>query len=821
MTEHLPGNNDPRRDGGHGDDRRGAGAQRDGWRGDDPPTEPIPVVPAAPGPPVSTWSTWPSPSSSPPTGTVPGPLGPVYEGVILSDLESEYVARHFDYQRRTEASPTGGQGTEIQVRRAVPVVRRQRPMAPVLRKAAMVVRRETGRATIYLITTARVVATHERTRTTLRWAVRNAVVYVATGMWVVVWRVWEAHTQSRYERMMRQAELAGDMDRLIDWEQRSERARAMRHERRMDWIAAPFALAKAVAVAAMTVGGMLLALGITLAVGYRDISWVLAPLQAVVDLIAWVVWLATVVWLPLLLAAPWLALAALWQLGRTHGTVPAWAAPTHAREHQGVIVTPGGVATALAHLGIGKLNEAIKKGWEVEFLTPPVRVNNCGYHAAFSLPMGVTPDMIADRRDVLARNLNRAPLEVWPTAAERVPYVDLWVADPGSTEKPAPPYPLLHDGRADVFVGIPLGVSQRGDVVIIVLPGGNLVFGGLMGQGKSNAARVVILGAALDPLCELWVFVFANNGDFDAYQPRLARYHRGIDDDVAAAALRALRELYEKVAQREARLAELGAKKVTRALAEKHPELRPLTALFSECHELFGHEQFGKEAADLAVQTMRRGRKTAITLAFDTQSSRADAIPPKIVELVKINACFAVKSWRSNDGFLGDGSFPAGIRATELRPGKDVGTSLLTGATEERFEILKWFYIEADDDTGYDAAAEVIERAMTYLEPDTAHAELSVDVDSESEEQRDLLTDVVEALGTEIVPAADVPPRLRKLAPGYLPYRSLSGVGLRELLAGQGVKVPSTKRRYPVDPAAIRVRIAERATESGNEGSHD
>jgi hypothetical protein len=83
----------------------------------------------------------------------------------------------------------------------------------------------------------------------------------------------------------------------------------------------------------------------------------------------------TVVWLPLVLTVPWLALAALWQLGRTHGNVPAWAAPAHAREHEGLIVTPGGVATALAHLGIGKLIEAIKKGWEVEFLTPPVRVN--------------------------------------------------------------------------------------------------------------------------------------------------------------------------------------------------------------------------------------------------------------------------------------------------------------------------------------------------------------------------------------------------------------------------------------------------------------
>jgi S-DNA-T family DNA segregation ATPase FtsK/SpoIIIE len=715
--------------------------------------------------------------------------------------------------QRHAASQAGGPRAAVEVRRPAPLARRQRPAAPVLRKAVSAVRRGTGRATVYVVTGVRVAATHERTRTTLRWAIRNGIVYVATGIWVVVRRVWEAHTQSRYERMMRQAELAGDMDRLIDWEQRSERARALQHKRRMDWIAAPFALAKAIAVAAMTIAGMLLALGITLAVGYRDISWVLAPLQAVVDLIAWVVWLVTVAWLPLLLAAPWLALAALWQLGRTHGSVPAWASPPRMREQEGVIVTPGGVATALAHLGIGKLNEAIKKGWEVEFLTPPVRVNNCGYHAAFSLPMGVTPDMIADRRDVLARNLNRAPLEVWPTAAERAGYVDLWVADPGSTERPAPPYPLLHDGQADVFAGIPFGVSQRGDVIVVVLPGGNLVFGGLMGQGKSNAARVVILGAALDPLCELWVFVFANNGDFDAYRPRLARYHRGIDDAVAAAALQALRDLYEKVAQREARLAELGAKKVTRALAEKHPELRPLTALFSECHELFGHEQFGKEAADLAVQTMRRGRKTAITLAFDTQSSRADAIPPKIVELVKVNACFAVKSWRSNDGFLGDGSFQAGIRATELRPGKDVGTSLLTGATDERFEIVKWFYIEADDDTGYDAAAEVIERAMAYLDERTARAEIEAgtdEVDAVSE-RRDLLDDIATVLGNERVPAADVPARLRDLAPTYEPYQGLTGVKLRQVLEREyGIKVPSTRNRYPVDPVTVRSQIAQR-----------
>jgi S-DNA-T family DNA segregation ATPase FtsK/SpoIIIE len=55
-----------------------------------------------------------------------------------------------------------------------------------------------------------------------------------------------------------------------------------------------------------------------------------------------------------------------------------------------------------------------------------------------------------------------------------------------------------------------------------------MVFGGLMGQGQSNAGRVTMAGAALDPLAELWVYVFAANGDYDAYAPRLARYHKGV-----------------------------------------------------------------------------------------------------------------------------------------------------------------------------------------------------------------------------------------------------------------------------------------------------
>jgi S-DNA-T family DNA segregation ATPase FtsK/SpoIIIE len=673
------------------------------------------------------------------------------------------------------------------------------------------------------VVTIRRVATGAGTRETARWAVRNGIVYPVVGLLALARRWWEARTNARYERLMRAAEAAGDYERLSDWEARAEQARERRHRRRMDWIVAPLDLLRTVAVAVMVVIVGLLGLGAVLAVAHRDTAWLLTPVQKLVDGIAWAVWLLGVIWLPVTLALPWLVVAGLWQLGRRHGSVPRWAA-AGGREHPTVIVTPGGVAAALAHLGIPAMNRAVKDGWQVEFATPPVRVNGRGYQTTFSLPMGVTPEMIADKRDVLARNLVRAPLEVWPSAAERAGYVDLWVADQGSTERPAPPYPLLHDGTCDVFAGVPLGVSQRGEVIAPPLPGANVAFGGVMGQGKSNAARVVMAGAALDPLAELWVFVFANNGDFDAYQPRLARYHRGIDEDTITAALNALHALYAEVGRREARLAELGAKKVTRPLAEKHPDLRPLVGLFSECHELFGDPTHGREAADLAVQTMRRGRKTGITLAFDTQSSRADAIPPKIVELVKLNACFAVKSWRSNDGFLGDGSFQAGIRATELRMGKDVGTSILTGATAERFEIVKWFYIEADDDTGYDAATDLIARAIANLHP--ANPGLGTDdQNARAPVVRDLLDDIATVLGVdradaEKVPAADIPARLRTVAPDWAPYRTITGRDIRDYLhAEHGVKVATTGHKYPVDPAAVRDALARRAAAGGPDGA--
>ncbi|RBM24203.1 hypothetical protein DI005_00775 [Prauserella sp. PE36] len=320
---------------------------------------------------------------------------------------------------------------------------------------------------------------------------------------------------------------------------------------------------------------------------------------------------------------------------------------------------------------------------------------------------------------------------------------------------------------------------------------------------------MVMLGAALDPLAELRVHVFALNGDFDAYAPRLSRYHKGATAEHVELAAAHLHELYDEVGRREQRLADLGAKKLTRAIAEQHEDMRPIVVLFSECHELFGKSE---DAAGLAVDVVKRGRKTGVILGFDTQSARANAIPSEVVENVGVNGCFSVKTWRSNDGFLGDGSFAAGIRATDLRFNVDRGTMVATGVSDELFEIVRTFFIKVDDDAGWDAATEVIERAMGQLAPGTRRegqaAPLLIETD------RDLLDDTAEVLGTttERIPAGDLLGALRKHAPKWKPYRDLTVPKLVEALTAEGVKVARTGNRNLIDPATVRDVRARRST---------
>jgi len=654
----------------------------------------------------------------------------------------------------------------------------------------------------------KVVVRHDHAKAAGRHAM-----YIPLGALVLAKRLWDSRSTSRFERFIRAAESAGNHEGALAWEDLRTKFIKDRHQRRMDWINTAQQVLLAVPKVVLGLFAILAVLGIFIAIGTKHIGEIVTPFKVVAGIVKWTVIAVSVSYGPVLLALPWIGMGALWWAGRAHANanMTGWMVPRKSDDDTGLLVTADTIVLALQNLPNPALRRAFKEGWRPTFHTLPVR-DGRGYSAVFSLPLGVTAGMVADQRPVLARNVHRGEVEVWPSDAEQAGTgpagtVSVWIADPGVLSKPAPEYPLMHEGAADVFEGVPGGVSPRGDEITIPIVGNNFVVGGQMGQGKSNACRVIMLGCALDPLAELDVFVFANNGDFDAYEPRLARYHKGVEDDAIEAAVSRLHELYAEVGRREARLAELGAKKVTRQLAKAHRDLRPIVALFSECHELFGHDDHGVLAAELATKTAKRARKTAITMLFDTQSSRKEAIPPKLVELVSVNACFYVKTWRSNDGFLGDGSFAAGIRATELRPGRDRGTSLITGVSDSQFELLRWYFVEVDDDTGFDAAADVIARAVANVAPG-----MSIDGGAPvpAIEARDLLDDLDQVLDDDRVKLRDAVGLLRKIAPTWSRYQRMTAKQLAADLAAEGVRTVNSSGTPWLDPAELHRVLAGR-----------
>jgi S-DNA-T family DNA segregation ATPase FtsK/SpoIIIE len=693
--------------------------------------------------------------------------------------------------------------------------------AVVLRRAGSV----TVRGTATVIATARTVATHPHTRRTARAVVRHGWHPIA-GAGVLVKRWRDAHGASRYERLMTQAELSGNHEMLLEWENRDVTEKQRRHDRVMDWIRSPLDLLRAIAVGFAATTMLLLGLGIVLALANKDVAMVIGPIVGVINAIAFTVWFLSVYGATLLTTVTVGFVVYLWHTGRVQATAPGWLRSEAERgDEMGALVTADAIVAALRHLPISAMKNAFKEGWVPRFELTPTREGQGafrGFRAIFDLPMSVTPKMIADLREVLAKNLHRNAVEVWPADYGRekggkAGYVNLYVADSGVMDKPTPPYPLLNDGTADVFEGVPIGITQRGDVVRMPVVGSNSVFGGQPGQGKSNAVRVAVAGVALDPVAEIRMHVFALNGDFDAYTRRLSRYEKGATAEHVASAAQHLQELYDEVGRREGRLAELGAKKLTRTIAEQHPDLRPMLVGFSECHEMFSHAEHGKLAAELAIAVVKRGRKTGVSLVFDTQSARTNAIPSQLVENVGFNGCFAVKAWRSNDGFLGDGSFAAGIRATDLRFNVDRGTMVATGASEELFEIVRTFFIEVDDDAGWDQATEIIDRAMAQLATGTP-----VNSDRPAlrvvEVERDLLDDLDEVLpDTGRIPAGDVLGALRNLAPKWKPYTEFTVPTLVAALGELGIKVPRTGNKYPVDPVTVREVLAQRDRAVGEE----
>jgi S-DNA-T family DNA segregation ATPase FtsK/SpoIIIE len=576
-----------------------------------------------------------------------------------------------------------------------------------------------------------------RTNPAYRFTVRHGA-YVVGGARILTRRTWDARTTARHERMMRIAEASGNEEVARDWEQRAYIYRMSRHRRRMELLQLAINAPKAVATGTAAGAGILLILGIMLAWANHDIHDVLTPLNTVVELIGWAAFIAGIVWDPLLTSLPFIALAAVWAVGRNQQSAPVWALPLDGDE-RGVIPDENAIMRALGKLGIPPLNAALKEGWKPRWVQPSTRSGN-GWHAQLQLPEGVPVEMIADKKQILAHNLMRKPIEVWPTEPrDQAGVLDLWVADPGVLTKPVPSWPLLTEGTTDFFKGVPVALNARGEQVIGRLMAANYLIAGIMGSGKSSLVVALLLGAMLDPLVEIDVHVLAYNSDYDPMRPRLRSLVKGDDTEHVVAAMDTLRALASEVSRRGQELERLGTDtKVTREMAERDPSMRPRIVVFDEVHELFGHPDHGKEAKELALKVTKKARKTAIMLLWITPDADAASLPRGISKTVSHRVAFAINDHQGNDAILGTGMHKNGYSATTLVAGEDVGTAMAAGFGKTP-GLIRSYYVRKE--AGVDEVTPVVERAMALYEGRPADAPAFVPVDH--------LADIAAVLGHE------------------------------------------------------------------------